>query len=214
LYRREVGFVFQRFNLLPALTVLDNVLAPVLPLRVRFDRAERARGLIAGVGLSGREGPFPSRLSGGQQQRVAIARALINQPASVLVDEPTGNLDSTSGAEIMDLLLELKHGRHATQRVEAGRVPQIDVSETLAGDRPTVALPDDKNSAARPQPGNGVVAGEGARGRRSARMPRGDGVPVSTGLGAVRCASVLSRVLASGVQRSRAANSLLSCAFA
>jgi putative ABC transport system ATP-binding protein len=114
LYRREVGFVFQRFNLLPALTVMDNVLAPVLPLRVRFDRVERARGLIAAVGLAGREGSLPSRLSGGQQQRVAIARALINQPALVLADEPTGNLDSKTGAEIMDLLLELRAAQGVT----------------------------------------------------------------------------------------------------
>jgi putative ABC transport system ATP-binding protein len=114
LYRREVGFVFQRFNLLPALTVLDNVMAPVLPLRVRFDRVERARGLIAAVGLAGREGSLPSRLSGGQQQRVAIARALINQPALVLADEPTGNLDSKTGAEIMDLLLELRAAQGVT----------------------------------------------------------------------------------------------------
>jgi putative ABC transport system ATP-binding protein len=113
-YRREVGFVFQRFNLLPALTVIDNVMAPVLPVRVRFDRVERARGLIAAVGLAGREASLPSRLSGGQQQRVAIARALINQPALVLADEPTGNLDSRTGAEIVDLLLALRESQGVT----------------------------------------------------------------------------------------------------
>jgi putative ABC transport system ATP-binding protein len=111
-HRRAVGFVFQRFNLLPALTVLDNVLAPVLPYRVDFDKQARARELLAAVGLAGRETSLPSRLSGGQQQRVAIARALINRPPLVLADEPTGNLDSRTGGDIVDLLLGLRaeHG--------------------------------------------------------------------------------------------------------
>jgi putative ABC transport system ATP-binding protein len=111
-HRRRVGFVFQRFNLLPALTVVDNVMAPVLPYRVDFDKEARARELLAAVGLEGRETSLPSRLSGGQQQRVAIARALINRPPVVLADEPTGNLDSRTGAGIVDLLLALRaeHG--------------------------------------------------------------------------------------------------------
>jgi putative ABC transport system ATP-binding protein len=107
-HRRRVGFVFQRFNLLPALTVIDNVTAPVLPYRVPFDRHARARELLAAVGLEDRASSLPSRLSGGQQQRVAIARALINRPAVVLADEPTGNLDSATGAEIVGLLLGLR----------------------------------------------------------------------------------------------------------
>jgi putative ABC transport system ATP-binding protein len=104
--------VFQRFNLLPALTVIDNVMSPVLPYRVGFDKEARARELLAAVGLAGRETSLPSRLSGGQQQRVAIARALINAPPILLADEPTGNLDSRTGAGIVDLLLELRaaHG--------------------------------------------------------------------------------------------------------
>jgi putative ABC transport system ATP-binding protein len=114
LYRRQVGFVFQRFNLLPALTVLDNVMAPVLPYRVAFDKEARARELLAAVGLAGRETSLPSRLSGGQQQRVAIARALINAPPVVLADEPTGNLDSRTGAGIVDLLLDLRAQRAMT----------------------------------------------------------------------------------------------------
>jgi putative ABC transport system ATP-binding protein len=111
-YRRTVGYVFQRFNLLPALTVLDNVLAPVLPYRVAFDKPERAMELLDAVGMSDRHAALPSRLSGGQQQRVAIARALINEPSIVLADEPTGNLDSVNGAEILDILLGLReeHG--------------------------------------------------------------------------------------------------------
>ncbi|MET8836172.1 ABC transporter ATP-binding protein [Micromonospora sp. NPDC004540] len=111
-YRQRVGFVFQRYHLLPALTVLDNVIAPVLPLRGRADHATRARELLDAVGLAGRERALPAQLSGGQQQRVAIARALMGAPRLLLADEPTGNLDSTTGAQILDLLLDLRdrHG--------------------------------------------------------------------------------------------------------
>ncbi|MEU5727095.1 ABC transporter ATP-binding protein [Micromonospora sp. NPDC047738] len=111
-YRQRVGFVFQRYHLLPALTVLDNVIAPVLPRRGRGDHPTRARELLAAVGLAGRERALPAQLSGGQQQRVAIARALMGAPRLLLADEPTGNLDSTTGAQILDLLLDLRdrHG--------------------------------------------------------------------------------------------------------
>jgi putative ABC transport system ATP-binding protein len=111
-YRRGIGFVFQRYHLLPALTALDNVVAPVLPYRVRYDRTARARELLDAVGLAGRERSLPAQLSGGQQQRVAIARALMGRPRLLLADEPTGNLDSTSGTQILDLLLDLRqqHG--------------------------------------------------------------------------------------------------------
>ncbi|MEV0133939.1 ABC transporter ATP-binding protein [Dactylosporangium sp. NPDC050688] len=111
-YRRTVGFVFQRYHLLPALTALDNVIAPVLPFRVGFDKQARARELLDAVGLSGRERALPAQLSGGQQQRVAIARALIGSPKLLLADEPTGNLDSANGTQILDLLLDLReqHG--------------------------------------------------------------------------------------------------------
>jgi putative ABC transport system ATP-binding protein len=108
LYRRRIGFVFQRFHLLPALTALDNVGAPLLPQRTPFDKVQRARELLAAVGLGDRENALPAELSGGQQQRVAIARALVNHPMLLLADEPTGNLDSTTGSEILELLLELR----------------------------------------------------------------------------------------------------------
>lgn len=113
-YRRRIGFVFQRFHLLPALTAADNVVAPLLPYRTHFDKFEKARELLAAVGLAGRESAVPSRLSGGQQQRVAIARALVNDPNLLLADEPTGNVDSATAGEIMQLLLDLRDERGMT----------------------------------------------------------------------------------------------------
>lgn len=113
-YRRSIGFVFQRYNLLPALTLLNNVSVPVLPYRTDFDKKARARELLAAVGLTDREDSLPSRLSGGQQQRVAIARALINAPRLLLADEPTGNLDSHTGDDVMALLMQLRSDRNMT----------------------------------------------------------------------------------------------------
>jgi putative ABC transport system ATP-binding protein len=112
--RRRIGFVFQRFHLLPALTAVDNVLAPVIPYRTDFNKLARARELLAAVGLADRAKHLPSQLSGGEQQRVAIARALINRPGLVLADEPTGNLDTHTGHEIVALMLQLREERGVT----------------------------------------------------------------------------------------------------
>ncbi|MBT2500071.1 ABC transporter ATP-binding protein [Agromyces sp. ISL-38] len=104
-YRRNVGFVFQKFHLLPGLTVIDNVIAPVLPRRVSFKKSARAQELLESVGLGDRALSMPHELSGGQQQRVAIARAVIGFPDLLIADEPTGSLDGATGEEIMQLLL-------------------------------------------------------------------------------------------------------------
>jgi putative ABC transport system ATP-binding protein len=108
---REVGFIFQAFNLIGDLTVYENV---ELPLTYRgmpsADRKQRVNDALEKVGMAHRTKHFPSQLSGGQQQRVAVARAVVGDPSIVLADEPTGNLDSTNGEAVMDLMRELHEG--------------------------------------------------------------------------------------------------------
>jgi putative ABC transport system ATP-binding protein len=112
---RAFGFVFQQFNLIPTLSALENVEAALAPTGMSGDALRaRASSLLEEVGLPERMTHLPSHLSGGEQQRVAIARALGNEPRVILADEPTGNLDSKTGADVIDLLAGLAQGRGAT----------------------------------------------------------------------------------------------------
>ena len=110
---RHVGFVFQSFHLIPSLTALENVMLP-LELAGRADARATARAVLQQVGLGPRLGHYPKQLSGGEQQRVAIARAFVTRPAVLFADEPTGNLDSTTGARVIDLLFDLNAANGTT----------------------------------------------------------------------------------------------------
>jgi ABC-type lipoprotein export system ATPase subunit len=132
LRNRHIGFIFQAYHLLPELDALENVCLPARIARMDAAQAEaRGRELLKRVGLAERVDHKPFELSGGEQQRVAIARALINEPELILADEPTGNLDSHTGDEIIELLLSLRAERQATLIIAthdahvAGRAPKV-----------------------------------------------------------------------------------------
>lgn len=115
LRRKSVGFVFQAFHLIPTLTALENVAFPLYPVKMDSkERKKRAAALLDKMGLADRTDHLPSRLSGGERQRVAIARALVNEPAILFCDEPTGNLDSKTGREILALLTTLNKEQGVT----------------------------------------------------------------------------------------------------
>lgn len=132
LRNHKVGFIFQAYHLLPELDALENVCVPARLARIPAEVAEkRGRELLARVGLSERWEHKPYELSGGEQQRVAIARALMNEPELILADEPTGNLDSHTGAEIVDLLVSLRADKNTTLIIAthdasvAARAPKV-----------------------------------------------------------------------------------------
>lgn len=103
----HIGFVFQQFHLLPTLTALENVMAPLFARKVSYNKTERAKEVLQNVGLSDKLHALPSQLSGGEQQRVAISRALVHEPDWLLADEPTGNLDTDTGETIFSLMQEM-----------------------------------------------------------------------------------------------------------
>lgn len=106
--KKNIGFIFQNFNLIDELTVFENIELPLIYNKVKAsERRERVNELIEKIGISHRSSHFPQQLSGGQQQRVAVARALITKPPLILADEPTGNLDSSNGNEVMEMICEL-----------------------------------------------------------------------------------------------------------
>ena len=134
----KIGFVFQFFHLVPSLTALENILVP-MEIAGRRDARSRAQSLLDEVGLHDRGHHYPSQLSGGEQQRVAIARALANDPPLILADEPTGNLDTTNGRNILDLLLAVRHARGATLVIvthDASVAAVADARLTLRDGRP------------------------------------------------------------------------------
>jgi putative ABC transport system ATP-binding protein len=142
--RERIGFVFQEFNLIPTLNAVENVMLPLRYGPRRADGRAAATELLALVGLGHRQRHRPSELSGGEQQRVAIARALINRPAVVLADEPTGELDSSTGAELIDMLRRLNAERGVTVVVvthdagvagAAGRIIRLSDGRVLADAR-------------------------------------------------------------------------------
>jgi putative ABC transport system ATP-binding protein len=119
----KIGYVFQSFHLIPTLTALENVAIP-LELAGAAEPARRAAVLLEEVGLQARVGHYPAELSGGEQQRVALARAVANRPGLLLADEPTGNLDSATGTQIVDLLVGL-HRRHGTTLILVTHDPAL-----------------------------------------------------------------------------------------
>jgi putative ABC transport system ATP-binding protein len=144
---RTVGFVFQSYQLIPTLTALENVLLPY-ELNAGGDGIDRARELLTSVGLADRMDHYPVQLSGGEQQRVALARAFVLRPPIVLADEPTGNLDTTNGAHVLELLLDLN-------RREGTTLVLVTHDATLAGYasrrivlRDGLIISDDRNSSA------------------------------------------------------------------
>ncbi|MEM1933459.1 MAG: ABC transporter ATP-binding protein [Desulfurococcaceae archaeon] len=129
---KKIGYIFQTFNLIPVLTALENTMLPMIFVGTPYDQAIlKARKLLESVGLGDRVFHKPFELSGGQQQRVAIARALANDPSIILADEPTGNLDLTTGKQIINLLKEISMNRGVTVITNTHDLKMIDVSDRV-----------------------------------------------------------------------------------
>jgi len=153
----RIGFVFQQFNLLPRATAVENVELPLVYAGIPLDvQRRRAHETLGAVGLAGREHHYPSQLSGGQQQRVAIARALVNRPSLLLADEPTGNLDTETSDEIMELFV----GLHRDE----------DVTIVLVTHEPDIARYADRRITFR----DGHVVSDERTTRRALRAERGE----------------------------------------
>jgi len=129
---RKIGYIFQTFNLIPVMTALENIMLPMIFAGMSTDEAmEKARTLLETVGLAERLHHKPFELSGGQQQRVAIARALANDPAIILADEPTGNLDLKTGKEIIALLKKMNREKHVSVITATHDLKMLDVSDRV-----------------------------------------------------------------------------------
>jgi putative ABC transport system ATP-binding protein len=129
----KIGYIFQTYNLVTVMTALENVALPmVLKGASRRESDTRAAEVLDQVGLGHRLHHLPGQLSGGQQQRVAIARALVNKPSVILADEPTGNLDSKTGEEVIDLLARLQHERNVTIITATHDVKMLTISDRIA----------------------------------------------------------------------------------
>jgi len=161
---RKIGFIFQTFNLLPRMTALENVELPLLYKSGEMpDSAALARRMLGAVGLGGRELSLPSQLSGGQQQRVAIARALINRPEILLADEPTGQLDTHTGAEIMEIFVRLHRERGLTILLVTHADEIAAYAERIIGFRDGQVVSDALIGAGTPGARTGPAAAEARR---------------------------------------------------
>src|SRR5579864_8394882 len=160
---RRIGFIFQNFNLLSRTTALENVELPLFYSAWTREGEQRAADLLEMVGLHGREQNNPNQLSGGQQQRVAIARALVNDPAILLADEPTGNLDSTNSAEIMGVLTELNRQQGITVIVVTHDSEVAAYADRVVTFRDGVIISDTRKDATAAQGGVAIKASPAVR---------------------------------------------------
>ncbi|MDD4902351.1 MAG: ABC transporter ATP-binding protein [Patescibacteria group bacterium] len=156
LRNEKIGFVFQSFNLLPRTTVLENVKLPLLYSEKKNDPDARARQVLESVGLGHRLGYFTNQISGGEKQRVAIARALVNEPEVIFADEPTGNLDSKSGIQVMEIFQKLNDDGHTIILV-THETATAEYADRIIKIRDGEIIGDDKVHNKRRGDGNGIL---------------------------------------------------------